>query len=192
MQTKTFLERGKALEDAFFKNVDLQLLEDLRSEISEQKSKRTLQSACGIRNDKVLGELVKLGVRGETILAVSLIPLVAVAWADGNVTTAERVRILDAERAQHIDEESATHRLLQYWLDNEAGSEMLEAWKHFMHELRGILTPAHGKLFDAEIMDRAEVVAKASGGYLSYGAISPAEQKVLDEVNRTLLSAHPI
>lgn len=191
MQTKTFKERGKALEDVFFKNVDQTLLENLRSEMSEQKAKRGIRSACGIWNDEVLGELSKLGVSGETILAVSLIPLVSVAWADGNVTDAERSRILEAEEAQHIDKESATHELLNFWLDNDPGPEMLEAWKHFIHELRGLLTPAHGTLFDAEIMDRAESVAKASGGYLSYGAISPAEQKVLDTVNRTLLSAHP-
>lgn len=192
MQTKTFKDRGQALEDVFFKNIDQQLIEDLRSEMSEQKTKREIRSACGIWNDEVLAELAKLGVSGETILAVSLIPLVSVAWADGNVTDAERSRILDAEKAQHIHKESVTHQLLNYWLDNNPGPEMLEAWKHFIHELRGLLTPARGTLFDAEIMDRAEAVAKASGGYLSYGAISPAEQKVIDTVNRTLLSAHPL
>lgn len=191
MKTKTFNERGKALEDLFFQNVDQKLLERLRDEIDGKETKRDIRSACGIRNDAVLSELANLGVRGETILAVSLIPLVAVAWADGNVSAEERSRILEAEEAQHIDSESATHQLLNYWLDNNPGPQMLESWKHFIYELRGLLTPAHGTLFDAEIMERSEAVAKASGGYFTYGAISPSEQKVLDEVTETLKAAHP-
>ena len=189
MKTKTFNERGKALEDIFFKNVDQQLLENLRNDMSKDETKSNIRAACGIRNDGVLGELAELGVRGETILAVSLIPLVAVAWADGNVSDEERSQILDAEKAQHINE--GTHQLLNYWLDRNPGPEMFEAWKHFVHELRGLLTPAHGILFDAEIIARAEAVAKASGGYWTYGAVSPSERKVLDEVERTLRAAHP-
>ena len=189
MKTKTFNERGKALEDIFFQTVDQQLLEKLRNEMSEDEKKRDIRAACGIRNDDVLGELAELGVSGETIFAVSLIPLVAVAWADGNVSDEERSRILEAENAQHIDE--GTHELLSHWLDQNPGPEMFEAWKHFIYELRGLLTPAHGTLFDAEIIARAEAVAKASGGYWTYGAISPSEKKVLDEVKQTLRAAHP-
>jgi len=189
MKTKSFNERGKALEDIFFQSVDQQLLQNLRAERSEEDATRGIRSECGIRNDKVLAELAELGVTGETILAVSLIPLVAVAWADGNVTDKERERILDAEEAQHLD--MATQELLNHWLDNNPGPEVFEAWKHFVNELRGILTPAHGTLFDAEIIERAEAVAKASGGYFTYGAVSPAEQKVLDEVKQALRAAHP-
>lgn len=191
MKTRSFNERGKALEDLFFQNVDQQLLDKLRSEIVDQETKQEICCASGIRNDQVLAELVQLGVRGETILAVSLIPLVVVAWADGNVSDEERRRILDAEDAQNIVKESATHQLIGHWLENNPAPEMFTAWKHFIHELRGILTPAHGVLFDAEIIERAETVARASGGYFTYGAVSPSEQKVLEEMKQTLLAAHP-
>lgn len=191
MKTKTFNERGKTLEDIFFQSVDKKLLTELKDELSGRETKSGIRKACGIRNDDVLGELAELGVKGETILAVSLIPLVAVAWADGNVSDEERARILEAEKAQHIEPETATAKLLNHWLDNNPGPEMLEAWKHFVYELRGLLTPAHGTLFDAEIMKRAESVAKASGGYFTYGAVSPSEKKVLNEVTETLNAAHP-
>ena len=189
MQLRSFQERGKALENIFFQSIDQQLLERLRGELSKQETKRDLRSACGIQNDSVLAELVELGVSGETILAVSLVPLVAVAWADDNVSGEERNRILDAAAAQHVDD--ATRQLLNHWLNSNPGPAMFEAWKHFVRELRGVLTPAHGTLFDREIVERAEAVAKASGGYWSYGAISPSEQRVIEEVRRTLRAVHP-
>ncbi len=186
MQTIGFNDRAKALENAFFHDVDKQLIDELRSEATDREAKREVRSASGVWNDAVLAELVDLDVRSETIMAVSLIPLVAVAWADGSVSPEERERILAAEQAAGIDVASPTHRLLEHWLDNFPGPDMLEAWKNFVQELRGRLSPARGTLLDSELLERAEGVAKASGGYWTYGSISPSEKRVLQLIRNVL------
>ena len=48
----------------------------------------------------------------------------------GSVSDEERKRILDAAKAQHVDD--ATPHLLNHWPNNNPGPAMFEAWKHFV------------------------------------------------------------
>src|SRR5690242_6516966 len=78
---REFLEdRRRGLEEAFFAQHDAALLRRLR-EAGEAKAKReALAAASGITDDALLDRLVALGISSETLTALSLIPMVAVAW----------------------------------------------------------------------------------------------------------------
>ena len=71
------------LESAFFLMQDRELMEQLRQESSLKETKEALKQVSGIDNDVVLDKLVELQVRPEVVASLSLVPLVAVAWADG-------------------------------------------------------------------------------------------------------------
>jgi hypothetical protein len=53
-------------------------------------------AASGITDDALLDKLVALNLHGETLAALSLDPLVMVAWADGHIDKGERIALLSA------------------------------------------------------------------------------------------------
>ncbi|HOU92007.1 MAG TPA: hypothetical protein PLU22_13235, partial [Polyangiaceae bacterium] len=82
---ESFGRAAKLLEDAFFLAQDTVLVERLRALRKMQESKEALAAASGIASDAILSRLVELDVRPETVAALATVPLIEVAWADGEV-----------------------------------------------------------------------------------------------------------
>jgi hypothetical protein len=176
-------ERGKSLEALFFAVKDQQLLAKLKNQMDAEESRSDLESASGIHNTAVLDALLEQKITPETLTTVGLIPLVAIAWADGNMEESERNAILRAAEASGIGTGTASHTVLEQWLQEEPSGELLASWSAYIAELKGTMEPAAFNQLKSSILDRAESVAKAAGGFLGLGSkISAAEQAVLDEL----------
>src|SRR5687768_14018022 len=105
-------ERGQALEDAFFRQEDAKKIEKLR--IRDVRAELTKVS--GITDDAMLDRLLALGVTPTTITAIALVPLIEVAWCDGEVHINERTAVLKSAEASGVGSDSASHTLLEKWL----------------------------------------------------------------------------
>src|SRR5207253_7165559 len=127
-----FKQREIALEEAFFKERDRQLMEKMRAELAAMEEKQKLAHVTGIVEDHVLVSLVQAGVRAETLAAVMLIPLVEVAWCDGSVASEERDAVLNAAVGQGIHPDSASYGLLKHWLDERPEERIIAAWKEYV------------------------------------------------------------
>src|SRR5688500_14447118 len=130
-----FGERRKALEDTFFRERDKVLLDKLRLEIETFETHRQLAHVSGILDDHVLKNLVKAGVRAETLAALTLIPLVEVAWADGAVSAEEREAVLKAAAENGIGQGSASYELLARWLAERPDVRIIASWKEYVQAL---------------------------------------------------------
>lgn len=181
-------ERGKSLEEAFFRHRDQQLLEKLRAELETKNAVESLRAATGITDENTLRELAEQKVTAESMTGLSMVPLVVVAWADEKITPAERDALLKAAHESGIEEGTPAYQLFEAWLDHKPDHELFEAWKHYVAALKEKLDPAAFHQMTAAIMDRAKRVAKASGGLLgtSIGSISVYEEKKLNELRNTL------
>jgi len=186
MNMLSFADRAKALENEFFRNVDQQLWDKLRQEVAEDKAKSALREASGIDDEELLAELVHVGVSPETLSAVAIIPLVAVAWADGKVDELEKQRVLQGEQDLGISRFSPSHQLLEQWLSQKPSEDLLPVWDHYVSVLRNKLSDSNTKLLDTGLLERCRSVAEAAGGYFTCGSISPSEQRVLKQIKRTL------
>ena len=176
-------DRRKALEEAFFQKRNQQLLEQLRSDITLETQKKALSVASGIVNPAVLSALLHAGLSSETIAAVSLIPLVEVAWADGTLDDREKAAILSAADLASIAKGTSPYQLLEGWLKEKPGLELRAAWREYIAALAPNLDPAAKASLKEVALGRARVVAEASGGFLGLGnKINPAEQAVLKEL----------
>ena len=89
-------DRKKALEESFFAKENQRLLERMREEKRKLAAKDALAGASRIQDDALLDRLVELEIGPDTWTALSLIPLVEVAWADGVLEARERRAILEA------------------------------------------------------------------------------------------------
>ena len=110
-------KRGRHLEDEFFHRVDQKLADEIRAKMKAEAEKKELEKTCGFHDSQMLDDIVQLGVNTETIVGLSLVPLVRVAWADGIVDIRERAAVLKAAEESNCHPDSASYQLLSVWLD---------------------------------------------------------------------------
>ncbi len=177
-------ERRKALEDSFFAKQNQKLMEEMQARKQAETQRQALEVASGIHDEAVLEALVAAGISPETLAALSLVPLVAVAWADGKLDSRERSALLDAAAEAGLPRDGVAHRLLESWLAERPSSEVLETWKAYIGALRETLDSVVLAGLRQELLDLARRVAQASGGLLR-GNVSKEEESVLAELEAT-------
>ena len=174
--------RGKALENKIFGERDQELLTKLRAELDGKESREALRAVSGIENDDVLDKLIGVGVSPESLSAISLIPLVAVAWCDASMETTEKDAILTAATSSGIEKDSASSELLGSWLSNRPSDDLLGAWKAYIGELKESLDAASFGQLKSSVVNRAENVAEAAGGFFGLGSVSDKEKQAIAEL----------
>ncbi len=178
-------DRRKALEESFFAKENEKLRHALQEKETVRTAKEALGEASGISDDAVLEHLMALDIGSDTVAALSLVPLVEVAWADGSVDDNERDAILAAAEAAGLARESASGRLLDGWLTQRPDREVLSAWKEYVEALCATLTDDGKNALKRDLVGRARSVAEAAGGFLGLGSkVSKSEQDMLDELER--------
>ncbi|MCG8592029.1 MAG: hypothetical protein MJE66_22255 [Proteobacteria bacterium] len=177
-------DRRKALEESFFAKQEHELLAKLRGEREGSEKQGQLSRASGIRDEAVLESLLSHGVEADTLAALSLFPMVAVAWADGDVDESERAAILRAAEASGIESGDVSRAMLDHWLATRPAPAMFDAWKGYIGALVGTLDATQRNALRDEILGRAREVAKAAGGFLGIGSICAEEAEVLEELAR--------
>ena len=174
--------RGKELEDSFFARENARLLTKLREEAAKEEKRKEFRAALNVANVQLLDALIALGVAPETLVALSLVPLVEMAWADGSIQDRERGAILKAAEERGVAVGSPTHDLLENWLKTKPGSELLDVWVKYVGELKSSLDASAFEQLKEAALGRARAVAEAAGGFLGVGSISAAEKSMLEKL----------
>ena len=178
-------DRGKSLEDEFFRQEDQRLLARLKELRSAELSREALAKASGITKPEVLDRLLKLGIQAQTLAALSIVPLIEVAWADGELDAKERRAVLEHAGAAGITSGSPAYGLLEAWLEHRPSQQLLDAWRDLVRAIREQIGPDEAERLKGEIVERARVVARASGGVLGLGSkVSSAEAAMLASLER--------
>jgi hypothetical protein len=178
----TLEERGRALENQFYEKENQEKLAAMKRKLEAQATKDELRKASGMTDDAVLDQLVVLGLRGNTIAALSLVPLIQVAWADGTIQDNERTAILQGAHGKGLEEGSDGYELLQRWLERQPGDELFTAWEAYIKALASQLNDEQNRLLRNQIVGFAKLVATAAGGILGFGKVSASEEKVLHRI----------
>ena len=109
-------ERRKALEEAFYHKKNRELMAKIKTDLDAELHRDTLKKATGIDDDELLQRVLDVGVNVETLAAMSVAPLVLVAWADGNIDQREQEAIIAGAEQAGLGVDSAAHELLLGWL----------------------------------------------------------------------------
>jgi len=177
-------DRKKALEESFFAKENARLVEQMRAEKAKKAEKEALSEASGIRDGALLERLVELELGPDTWTAISLIPLVEVAWADRVLDDRERRAILEAAASVNVTPGRPSYELLKSWLSAKPDGRLLEAWGEYIVGIAANLDPPGRRVLHDEIMGGARRVAAAAGGVLGWKNVNAEEQAVLDELER--------
>jgi hypothetical protein len=179
---KTLGERGRALEEEFFRKEDQRLTAKLRELKARETSRGELSRISGIKNTAILDRLVELGIHAETLVALSIVPLAEVAWADGAIDAKEEQAILDRAAKSGVIPGSTSHDLLKSWLERRPEPRLLTAWIHMVQGINENLTAEQIEALRAGLVERVQAVARASGGVLGVSKVSRAEAEMIRQL----------
>jgi len=172
-------ERSRALEAAFFPSHASDYRDAIRLREQELAAVSALREASGITEEPTLRRLAALGIRAETLAALTMIPIVEVAWADSRMDVKERDAVLVGAESVGIEPGSPSHGLLRIWTEDRPAPDLLAAWRDFITALGRELEPDERARLGEKLVGRARAVAEAAGDILGGGPISPEEAKVL-------------
>lgn len=174
--------KARALENSFFAKENERILQELRAEKVREEKRREFREYLNIENDEIIDALVELEVEPETLIAFNLVPLVEVAWADGEIQEKERDAIIKAAVERGVEEGSPTCDLLRNWLKTKPDPALLDVWKGYIEALKPSLGERSRAHLKSSTMGRARAIAEAAGGFLGVASISAAEKKMLEEL----------
>lgn len=184
MEDDSLHQRANALESQFFSEVDRKLIEKLRSDLALESQRHRLKASTGLKDDTVLDELLALGINDDTMSALSLFPLIWVAWADGSVESAERAAVLRAATESGVSAESPAMAMLTGWLKKAPGESVTQAWVDYIHALKASASPETVERVKQSVLQRAHEVADAAGGFLGMGRVSAKESGILQRLEQ--------
>jgi hypothetical protein len=180
--------RGTVLEEAFFYRVDRELSELLGKRLQREEKLLQLANATGIRDQKYLERLADSGFELSTLHFI-WVPLILVAWADGNAEKLEKKAIADILASKGISQETISRVISHEWFCKKPTEELWGIWKEFSAATSSSLNPAINNELIDELVRLCRLVADASGGFMGLGKVSATETQAIDRVIRTLQHA---
>ena len=183
MSDKTLNPDALRLEEAFFAQENSRLLDKLREESRQRERRDALRAAMGVKDEALIDALIELDIYPETAAAFSLVPLVVVAWADGEIQSREREAILEAANGRGIEKGSTTCQILENWLNHKPSDDVVTTWKHYVHEISASMDESRRATFRDGVLAQAKNVAEAAGGFLGLGSkVSDTEAEALEDL----------
>ncbi len=158
------------------KEAEINALRDAESEAVAKK--------LGIEDLALAAQLVEMGFGAETVGIFSLLPLVYVAWADGDVSDAERDKIMDLAKARGADADSDGYKFLGSMLTTRPSDAFLTTCLATIRAVYAALPGDDGEAARQDLVSLSLSVANASGGFLGlFGSkVSSEEKTLIDEI----------
>jgi len=177
-------DRGRSMEDEFFRREDEKLLEKLRALKNAETTRELLSRATGITNAEVLDRLMELKIGGETAAALAVLPFVEVAWADGAIDAKERATLIELAQTKGFTRGTTEYALLEMWLEKRPEPRFYTAWTQVVRGLCEKLAPPQVALLKSRLLERAHIVANASGGVFGIGKVSASETALIAKLEK--------
>lgn len=185
-----FGDRRRSQEEEYFRKQERELIEKLQQRGREEATRKRLAERSGVADEEILKDLQALGYTPETVMLLHLVPLLQMAWAEGDVSDRERELIIEAARARGIDKDSPADKQLATWLTSRPSNELFD---RTLRAIGAILETRPSEERDAnqrDLLSRLTAIATASGGILGFGKVSAQEQQVLARVAQEIERAH--
>jgi hypothetical protein len=172
----------KRVEDALIKEKDA-AVNELRQQEAQAVAER-----IGITDVELAGRLVDLGFGADMVGIFSLLPLVYVAWADGDVSNAERNKILSVAEARGAAIDSDGYKFLESLLERKPSAGFLTTCLDTLRAIYAALPEGDAENARQDLVSLSLSVAGASGGFLGIfgNKVSAEEKALIDEIVKEL------
>ena len=179
-------KRGKALEDMFFKEQEVQVIEKMRAQLNKDKTKKAIMEHTGVQDGESIDKLIAQGISVATLAAIRFVPLVLMSWASGRVEAEEQEVLLNHLHEKGVALDSPVRKMVMDWLVSRPTKELEEAWTSFVSVYLPTLTVAEKTSFASEILEVSHDIADSAGGFLGFGSVCKAERELLNRLHAIL------
>lgn len=179
-------DRGRALEEEYFRRKDRELIEKIRQRSVDEETKRALGATAGVDDTELVHELHALGFTPETVKLLPFLPVLQVAWAEGGVTPVERYLIEKLATTREITPGSEADAQLMDWLAARPSEDVFAGATRLISALLEAGAPVLSDLTADQLLRHCEQVASVSGGMLGIGGISSEERELLKSISADL------
>ena len=186
LMAETSPKKWFQLEESFFRDVDHKLMTKLHEQVATEERAAAIQRLTGLTDAKVCRDIAALNISVESLAALRLVPLVAVAWADDRVDDNERFRVIAAAEKAGLTEGEASYDLLKDWLTRRPSHELFETWVEYAKTLAQSLDGESRENFQKTLVGQVRDVAEANGGLFGFGSISHGEKAIIQRVEQAL------
>ncbi|PQO39833.1 hypothetical protein DTL21_03580 [Bremerella cremea] len=154
------------LLDSMFVQQNEALWEKLRDQIAEENLVDELSKATAIQDKALIEKLIGLGIRPRNMAALTMYPLISVAYADGVLNIEERDLIMKMAQDWNMAPGDPAFEVMNHWLKDGPTAEGLAVWKEYITAVMSQMTPEQVADLKQSIMSRATAVATAVGDVL--------------------------
>ncbi|MCA9034899.1 MAG: hypothetical protein KDA91_07215 [Planctomycetaceae bacterium] len=141
----------------------------------------------GASNESLMTELLRCGVRMDSINIMLLAPLAHIAWANGVLKKGQKRDILEILVENGIAIESVQFETVQEWIHHNPGMDLFRKWKDYIGALRRFASAEALRSFQDITIERAYQVAFAAGGYLGHSCLSRAQEQAIQELRTAFI-----
>jgi len=189
MTKDMFRDRERAEEETYFRQRDAKLIAKLQERAALSEIAHALAEKLHADEPALLERIKKLGVTLDTGSAFILAPLVEVAWADGEISHAERDTILHIAKQRGVVPGSADDHQLRDWLAHRPSNEVFQTALDAIRVGLSVLPPAESHQRIETMIKACDDVAKAAGGItglLQLEGVSHEENAVIAAIRSHL------
>ena len=180
-----------AKEEGYFRQKDAELLDALRAKMAHETTAEAIKSETQVDNDALLIRLAELGITVDTIRVLHLIPLLDVAWADGEIQEVGHQLLLEAAEATGVTSGDA-RTLFEGMLETAPKAELVEAAVDFIAHLLDVLPEADATVARDNLLGLSWKVADACGGVFGlWGRVEAGEREALRRIGERLSELQP-
>lgn len=175
----------KAQKEAYFHKRDKELVAAMKAKMARQQATEDIKAETGLTDDELVGKLADLGIKKETIPVLHLVPLLQVAWADGEIQAGERELLLEAAGSTGVTGEALT--ALEGMLEKKPDPAFFDAALDFIRNMVAALPEGEAEAAKGNLVDLAWRVADASGGVFGlWGRVEADEKNALRSIAEKL------
>jgi len=185
-----FGDRRRSLEEEYFRKHEQELIEKMRRRAEEEAERRRLGEQAGVADEEILKDLQALGYTPETVMLLHLVPLVHMAWAEGNVSNRERTLIIEAARSRGVDAGTAADQQLATWLTQRPSGDFFDRTLRVIGAMLQARPLQEREASQRDLLSYCSAIASASGGILGFRIVSDEERQVLARISQELERAH--
>lgn len=173
-------------EERYFKEVEIERRAQLRKKLDRAASvlqdKRKVADSVDTDDLDIVRRIRALGFDGDSARVFDLLPLIHVAWADGNIQRGERAAILQVLESRNISPDSGAFTLVESLLEARPSAAYME---ESLALLRALVREREER--GRNIVDLCVTVADASGGFLGLGnKIASEERELIQKIANML------
>ena len=169
-------------EDAYFRQEEARLRDQLRQKMKTAASGADPAPGQTLTDEQLRSRLEELGVDEDQASVLHLVPLVEVAWADGQVQLRERQAIFEAAAQHGATPGTPAAAYLAALLETKPDADYLRQ----IHSLLTTLLAKRGLQADS-LTAMSTNVAKAAGGFFGLSnAVDDRERQVIQQLSQSL------